>query len=651
MKPSLQLLRLLLLCPALIAGAAFPALAAATITQQVDPIEANIGDQVVITLTLQGGTVGNLQLPPVDGLQIVGTQSATNIVISNGGLSRNLSMKFAVVPSRVGDIVIPAFDVQTQEGEVLHVKAMKIHVLGDAPPAPPTTNAIATPASPTAPAVSTNSANPAPNPNGPVVTPPQGTAPNPAIPNLDTTDDASDLNLSPPRDKDGTPVKVFLVITVQTTDAYVGQSIPMRIDFYIRMDVNADQNSLPTIKGSDFLMNNFTTRGRASLGMLEGQQYGRESWITAISAPKSGDFPLVMQRDTYWIKSINPVRYNFFGGYFNPRAQLAHEPITSNQLVIHVHPLPTEGQPAHFTGAIGQFQVTSDAQPSSVAVGEPVTLNFSVAGEGNFDYVRSPVLADNSDWKSYVPSARINYRDESHTHAVKTFQQAIIPKKNGVVPLPGAAFSYFDPVAKKYVTVPLTLPPINVTGSALPAASAANGPDSGSASVSMIPSALEFLPNRGDIGVPRLSIVPAYRQTWFWFVEAGLLCLPLLGALVLFLRSRVVPIDDRAERELRVRSLQREEDSMSEAVRKGDAGAFFVAARHALQLQLGAQWNVKPEALTLGEIRSRDTQLAESLEPFFAQADEVIYSGRASTNLDLVEWDRRARELLQLETA
>ena len=74
---------------------------------------------------------------------------------------------------------------------------------------------------------------------------------------------------------------------------------------------------------------------------------------------------------------------------------------------------------------------------------------------------------------------------------------------------------------------------------------------------------------------------------------------------------------------------------MAEAVRRNDALAFFMAARHAVQLQLGAQWNLRPEALTLGEIRERDPHLAEALEPLFTQADEVIYSGRAGSNLDL----------------
>jgi hypothetical protein len=150
-----------------------------------------------------------------------------------------------------------------------------------------------------------------------------------------------------------------------------------------------------------------------------------------------------------------------------------------------------------------------------------------------------------------------------------------------------------------------------------------------------------------------MSLTPVYRQPWFWAVQGGLIFLPLLGALVLFLRFRFAPDDDRAERALRRRSLQQEEDAMAEAVRRGDAVAFFTAARHAIQLQLGTQWNLRPEALTLAEIRGRDPYLAETLEPLFTQADEVIYSGQASpdrqsgTGLDLAQWERHVRELLQ----
>ncbi len=625
-------------------------LAAATLTQQIDPSEVNVGDQIIITLTVQNGSMDNLQLPPVDGLQVVGTRSATNITVANGALSKGTSFNFAVVALHAGDLTIPAFELRTQEGDVLHTKPMKLHVMGGASASTNSAPESDVP-SPSSGASPTPATNAAVNPNGPVVMPPTNAPTATTTPTNGTAANAPGSNLIAPRDKDGGPAKVFMTITPETTDAYVGQSIPLRIDWFIRLDVNYEQNSLPTIKGSDFLMNSFATRGHISEGLLENEQYGRETWITAISAPKSGDFPLSMERDSYWVKSIANNSPDPFSGFFNRQPDLAHEPIPSNQVIMHVHALPTEGQPVHFTGAIGQFSVTGDAQPATVTVGEPVTLYFSVSGEGNFDYVRCPALPEDPSWKAYTPSSTINYRDESHTHAVKTFTQAVIPQKNGNLQLPAASFSYFDPSTKKYVTVAIALPEITVTGSPTPVASASPVGGNDSSASPLPPKANELAPNRLEFGSLQTNLTPVYREPWFWIVQGSLISLPLLGALFLLLRSRSTPDTDDVERALRRRSLQQEEDAMAEAVRRGDALAFFVAARHAVQLQLAAQWNLRPEALTLGEIRARDPHLAEAVEPLFAQADEVIYSGRASSNVDLASWERRARELLQPQPA
>jgi hypothetical protein len=609
-------------------------LAAATLTQQIDPVETKVGEPVIVTLTVQGGSVGRIQLPTVDGLGAGETSyQIKSIEEDDGSFTTSVAISVSLTPTRPGDFTIPSFDIHTQDGDVLHVAAMKLHVTGDGTDTTPA-------------ASSTNSAF---NPNGPVVLPPTTVT---AAPDNGNSINPGDSTPQVPRDIDGGPAKVFIIITPQTTDAYVGQAVPMRIDFFIRMDVNSEQNSLPTIKGSDFLMNSFTTRGQGTIGILENEQYGRESWTTAISAPKSGDFPLSMERDTYWIKSITNNNLDPFGGFFSRHANLAHELISSNQMVMHVHPLPEQGRPAHFTGAIGQFRVSVQAQPSSVSVGEPVTLYFSVTGQGNFDYVRCPALASDPAWKAYVPYSKTNYGDESHTMAIKTFEQAVIPQKNGDLPLPQASFSYFDPTAKQYVTVPIALPVITVTGSPTPLA--ANPPDSGneSTALSVPPEAADFFPNRLEIGSAQKSLIPFYGQPFFWAVEVGMLSLPLFGVLLLFVRSRMRRDDGRLERARHRRSLQQEEDAMSDAVRRDDALAFFTAARHAIQLQLGTQWNVRSESLTLREIRSRDPQLAELLAPLFQQADEVIYSGRATPGLDLPQWENRVRtELLQPQPA
>jgi hypothetical protein len=601
-----------LLCAAMLVFSTARGFGAAAINEQIDPPEANVGDEVSLILTVQNGTLGNVQLPQVDGLKLLpGMSSSSNMTINNGTVTSSTSEGFRLVPVRAGDFTIPAFDVQTSGGEVLHVKAMKLHVLGSgnatAPAAAlPNVSSIPIPV----PSADSNA-----NANGPVVMPSTngpGASGGPDAGSPGASGDSIASTFNPPLDKDGSPARVFIVITPQTTDAYVGQSVEMQIDFYIRMDVNWEQNSLPTIKGSDFLMNSFMTRGSMSTSVLANEQYLRETWLTAVSAPKSGDFPLSMERDSYWVKSGGANNLDpFGGGTLGPN--LAHELISSNLLTMHVHALPMEGRPDHFTGAIGQFRVTGEAEPDSVAVGEPVTLRFTVSGDGNFDYVRSPALHDDPAWKTYAPKSVTNYEDQSQTQAVKIFEQSVIPQINGNVPLPSASFSYFDSGTKQYVTVPLALPEITVTGS--PAVAAAAPDDASAATV-------------------------------------GLACLPIAGAILLFCRSRFTPDESMAIRARHRRSLQQEEDVMAEAARRGDALAFFVSARHAVQLQLGARWNAKPEAITLREIRSRDPQRAEALQPLFAQADEVIYSGNGSAGLDLAEWEKRVRsELLQPQPA
>ncbi|HEY0257055.1 MAG TPA: hypothetical protein VGC39_06405, partial [Candidatus Methylacidiphilales bacterium] len=241
--------------------------------------------------------------------------------------------------------------------------------------------------------------------------------------------------------------------------------------------------------------------------------------------------------------------------------------------------------------------------------------------------------------------------EETRTQGVKTFEQAIIPQKNGNLPLPAGSFSYFDSTAKQYVTVPISLPSIGVSGSAPLAASTATSADPNS--TSLLPAAVpstEFIPNRTGVGSLHRSLIPLYRQSWFWLAQGSLILFLLAGTALFFIRSRSTQDDTRAERALRESSLHRQEDAMSEAVRRGDPQAFFLAARHAVQLQLGAQWRMKPEAITFSEISHRDPQLAEILEPLFKQADEVIYSGQAGGDLNLAQWELHVRkDLLQAQ--
>jgi hypothetical protein len=604
--------------------------AAATLNQQIEPQEANVGDEVTITFTIQGGGATNIQLPPVSGLHVAGNSTSSNITFDNGVISSSISQGITVIPDHAGDFTIPAFDIHTADGQVLHTHPMSLHVVNSG-----------------APSSNANISNipniPAPF-GGPVITPPQTSQAPDDSATANGADNGASSIINAPMDSDGRPAKVFLIITPTTTDAYVGQTIPLRIEFYIRMDVLAQQDSLPTIKGSDFLMNDLTTRGEEDEVTVKDEPYRRSTWNTAISGPKTGDYVLQMEQDTYWAKNAGGLFMNPLGNFFGQPPQLAHQNIPSNQLTIHVHPLPDEDRPPDFSGAIGQFKAAGNAFPTSVNVGEPVYLDFSISGQGNFDRVKSPVLSLGSDWKTYVPSSKINFIDESHTQGEKTFHQAIIPQKNGTLALPPASFSYFDPGTKKYVTLPINLPSIVVTGTPVTPVAPAPADQGGSSvnSVAAAPGVSDLLPNRLELGFTRMNIAPVYRQPWYWLLQGVLLLLLGLAGLFVFLR-RGSSDEAKADRIRHLRSVQEAESAMNAAVQQDDAPAFFLAARQAVQLRLGEQWHLPPGAITLPLITSRDPALAENLAPLFAQADEVRYSGHTPGGLDLAEWNRRVR--------
>jgi hypothetical protein len=612
----------LLLPVLLLAALTARGLAAVTIHVSVDPQELSIGDEATITYDVQGGDVQDFRIPDIDGLNVEGSSTSARFVMNGFSVSQSVSHSFLVVANRAGTFVIPPLKLRTGDNQTVTTQSITLHVVGGNASTPSAT----------------------PPPSSPVVTPPdqsdgttQATTPSPGG------------SISVPTEPDGRASPVFDIITPATTTAYVGQSVPLHIDSYIRVDSNADQDSLPTLVGSDFLMNNLSLQPNRQGVNLGDMEYIRDGWTTAISAPKAGDFPLQAVRDTYWTKSGPPIPNDPFGPLFGRQSQLVHKEIPSNKLVMHVLPLPDEGKPAGFTGAIGQFQVSGAAEPATVGVGEPITLRFVITGTGNFDYVRPPALANDPAWKTYIASSKTNYSDEAHTQGTKSFEQAIIPQKNGVLALPAARFSYFDPDKKQYITLPVTLPPIVVTGTPVAPATLAAAPASAADATASpanppVPST-QFAPNKLTFGALTPDLAPSYRRAWFWIVQAVLALLVVVGVALSMLRPRQDPT--RGDRARRQASLVREEAAMDQAARDGDAVQFFTSARRATQLRLAERWNIPAEAVTLPEIERRDPALAETVTPLFVEADDVIYSGAARAGLDLQEWSSRVREMIQ----
>ena len=83
-------------------------------------------------------------------------------------------------------------------------------------------------------------------------------------------------------------------------------------------------------------------------------------------------------------------------------------------------------------------------------------------------------------------------------------------------------------------------------------------------------------------------------------------------------------------------------ESMAAAMNRGDAPAFFTAARHALQEKLADLWQVPAETVDAKLVAARISgEDGAQLQAIFAMADKATYGAETLGAQVLKEWQRR----------
>lgn len=205
---------------------------------------------------------------------------------------------------------------------------------------------------------------------------------------------------------------------------------------------------------------------RAQQEVRDGQRYyvfevSRRTWPPKAGTPELG---------TIRIRMTYPLALREVQSFFLDRqltiTQSRPLAVTAAADGIAVLPLPEEGRPASFTGAVGSFAISVTAKPTNVGVGDPVTLTLAitdVSGGANLETLQPPALASDAaltkDFR--VPSEAISGVVSGNT---KRFTVTVRPLRAGTPAVPPIEFSSFDPKSRAYVTarsqpVPITVVP------------------------------------------------------------------------------------------------------------------------------------------------------------------------------------------------
>lgn len=600
---------------------------------------AEVGELVEYQITVSGARAARLPRQiAVDGLDITYSGESTQVQMHNFNLTMNVTYTYTVVPQRTGRFVIPPQTIEAG-GQRLVTNSVTLEV-------------------------STG-----------------GTA----------GGGRGGTGGSAGADAEGArSYYAELVLPKQT--AFVGEAIPVELRIYVDNRIHWQHQNPPTVSGEGFALQKFTKPAQNEV-TKDGRLYDLLTFRTAITPAKAGKLtlgpvsietiaqlprprprPRARQRprgifdDFFDDDLLNDRLFNL-----NPPQKLV---ISSEPVEIEVKPLPSAGQPKHFSGAVGQFEFHVEARPEKVRAGDPVTINARVSGRGNFDRAGAPRVAAEDGWRSYPPSVNFEADDDVGISGTKTFDFAAIPEA-GENRLPLLEWSYFDPVKEKYVTLKGGGAPIEVEGrppvatqqpTSPPVAGAGTGTGAGAtaqpspgadASPDAAPAARaapatavatsDILYIRTDEARWGASFEPLYRRRGFWLAQLVPLGV-LLGLAGLHLQ-RTRRGDMRAQQHAQWR---RERIELAGTLRRGGVseGDFLDAAVRAIQLDAAMTTGREPATVDAGEAcaaRTLDARTAERVRALFAERAELRYAGAARGAREFPH-DRREQILQTLES-
>jgi hypothetical protein len=433
----------------------------------------------------------------------------------------------------------------------------------------------------------------------------------------------------------------FVQLVVPTRPVYVGESVPVEIEVGVRPGIVTAMNGLPTLSSGDFTLNNLSKQPKRREQVIEGSPFVVLTWHSVLAAVKPGDFPLAVDMplsvkiNTHSAEDIAiaarmgwPFLQSMYNGIV-PKDMTIASPSSE----LKVLPLPTQGQPKDFSGAVGDFQVSSDTSPARVAAGDPLTLRLHISGVGNFDRVDSTMVDRMDHWKTYpakssfTPSDTIGYKGE------KVFEQPLIAALPGEQTIPGLEFSYFNPNTRHYERAHTQ--PVKVMIAASLADSSLGGP-AGAQSPNGAPTNQSARGLRPDHPRPQSSVSdmsPLYFQAPFLAVPATLAL--ILAASLFAVRPNPTLVTSK--------SAKRALAQLDAAAQSGDSSSFFEVARTTLLQTFATRWRIPPDQITAAQLKARLGPAGEDIERLCALADEAKYSDYEPGSTDFQRWLRVIR--------
>jgi hypothetical protein len=366
---------------------------------------------------------------------------------------------------------------------------------------------------------------------------------------------------------------------------------------------------------------------------VEGRSYNALVWDILITPIKSGPAELRFRQDIA-LQIVNSDS-RFPSVFSMSRTRTEPATLLSPELPAEILPLPAEGRPDGFSGAIGQMNVESGVSETDLMVGEPITLTVTLSGKGNFERISPPELPQWDDWRIYPPKVEFTAEDPRGFSGQKSFEYILIPQSEALSEIPGFAVSYFDPVSAIFETRAIAAVPVTVKPSDKPAGSQPFIPAMGGEADSgeLVPE--DILPLKPSPGNLQPAGKTLWKSTAFWGYQVAVAVLLLAGGIWLRQRNRLRTDKHLARRHAGGRKVRKALLAAQNHARAGDAAAFLEVARFCLQETIShrspspveAKTLVTPDCLAILQANDVDESVQKRVVRILDAADAHQFAG------------------------
>lgn len=400
-----------------------------SVVSTVDRTEMGVGDTFTVTISVtstESVDVGEPRIPNLDEFELVNSwnssSTSTKLIQGPGGMQfesvRRYDFSYMLTPLKAGNISIPAFEVVV-DGKVHYTKPILL-------------------------SVSEEGSGAAQAPQGF----PGGTM-------LDEADEIFNQLLqrrgvpkNPPAHRNlpkNHKEAFFVQVEIDKLEVYEGEQITVSWYIYTRGNIlTLDRLKFPDLKGfwkeiiEEVPALNFTQE------VVNGVPYRKALLASHALFPIKAGTAVV---DEYKIKAQVQLPTNPYGAFgFGPAYSYSR---SSDRVPIKVKPLPVEGRPSDFAGAVGQFEIKAAIEGKEFKVNQPLTMRIRFEGSGNAKLIELPNLNLPAGVEMF--DSKFDSKFFKNGRSYKEFEVLLIPRQEGMLKIPPMSFSMFDPKTNKYI--------------------------------------------------------------------------------------------------------------------------------------------------------------------------------------------------------